>query len=88
MNDGAKDIVKQPQGSSISGMKSGTLHLSKQDIEDLVKVTSTEVVGSLKGEAFTKQTQGVVDTILNRVASGKWGIRFVVWQMHAVNSVR
>jgi len=31
------------------------------------------VVASLKGEAFTKQTHGVVDTILNRVASGKWG---------------
>lgn len=66
-------VAKQPLGDSVSGLKGGTLHLSKQDIEDLVKVTSTEVVGSLKGEAFTKQTHGVVDTILNRVASGKWG---------------
>lgn len=65
--------VTQPLGGSLTGMNGATLHLSKQDIEDLVKVTSTEVVGSLKGDAFTKQTQGVVDTILNRVASGKWG---------------
>jgi len=67
-----KGAVGSP-GTSISGMKGSTLHLSKQDIEDLIKVTSTEVVGSLKGDAFAKQTQGVVDTILNRVASGKWG---------------
>lgn len=73
VNDGIKGVAKQSQGSSVSGMKGNTLHLSKQDIEDLVKVTSTEVVGSLKGDAFTKQTQGVVDTVLNRVASGKWG---------------
>ncbi|WP_396231118.1 phage tail tape measure protein [Acinetobacter baumannii] len=68
-----KEAVSGSLGSSISGMNGSILHLSKQDIEDLVKVTSTEVVGSLKGEAFTKQTQAVVDTILNRVASGKWG---------------
>lgn len=68
-----KGAVSGSLGSSVSGMNGSILHLSKQDIEDLVKVTSTEVVGSLKGEAFTKQTQGVVDTILNRVASGKWG---------------
>lgn len=67
-----KGAVGSP-GASISGMRGSTLHLSKQDIEDLIKVTSTEVVGSLKGDAFAKQTQGVVDTILNRVASGKWG---------------
>ncbi|OCZ58459.1 cell wall hydrolase [Acinetobacter seifertii] len=68
-----KGAVTGSLGSSVSGMNGSILHLSKQDIEDLIKVTSTEVVGSLKGEAFTKQTQGVVDTILNRVASGKWG---------------
>ncbi|WP_446906151.1 phage tail tape measure protein [Acinetobacter baumannii] len=69
----AKGVVTGSLGSSIRGMNGAILHLSKQDIEDLIKVTSTEVVGSLKGDAFTKQTQGVVDTILNRVASGKWG---------------
>ncbi|MDO7481541.1 cell wall hydrolase [Acinetobacter baumannii] len=71
--EAVKGTVSESLGSSVSGMNGSILHLSKQDIEDLVKVTSTEVVGSLKGEAFTKQTQGVVDTILNRVASGKWG---------------
>lgn len=71
--EAVKGAVTGSLGSSVSGMNGSILHLSKQDIEDLVKVTSTEVVGSLKGEAFTKQTQGVVDTILNRVASGKWG---------------
>ncbi|WP_284118238.1 cell wall hydrolase [Acinetobacter seifertii] len=71
--ESVKGAVSGSLGSSVSGMNGSILHLSKQDIEDLVKVTSTEVVGSLKGEAFTKQTQGVVDTILNRVASGKWG---------------
>lgn len=71
--EAVKGAVTGSFGSSVSGMNGSILHLSKQDIEDLIKVTSTEVVGSLKGEAFTKQTQGVVDTILNRVASGKWG---------------
>ncbi|MCY3402998.1 hypothetical protein ECD58_02610 [Acinetobacter pittii] len=60
--------------NTVNSTKTGrTLQLSQQDIDDLIKVTSTEVVASLKGEAFTKQTHGVVDTIHNRVASGKWG---------------
>lgn len=65
--------VKGAVGSSTSGMHGNTLYLTKQDINDLIKVTSTEVVASLKGESFKQQTHGVVDTILNRVASGKWG---------------
>lgn len=65
--------VKDTLGTTKTEFSKNTLHLSKQDIEDLIKVTSTEVVPSLKGDAFTKQTQGVVDTILNRVVSGKWG---------------
>ncbi|OTM18229.1 hypothetical protein B9X53_06665 [Acinetobacter pittii] len=60
--------------NTVNSTKTGrTLQLTQRDIDDLIKVTSTEVVASLKGEAFTKQTHGVVDTILNRVASGKWG---------------
>ncbi len=69
----AQNVVKESVGVNQTEFTNSTLHLSKQDIEDLIKVTSTEVVPSLKGEAFTKQTQGVVDTILNRVVSGKWG---------------
>lgn len=53
-----------------------TLTLSKQDVIDLIKVTSTEVVTHLKGASFEKQAAGVVDTILNRVKSGKWGNSF------------
>ncbi|HAV4658488.1 TPA: hypothetical protein JIT99_10240 [Acinetobacter baumannii] len=68
-----KSTVSNIQNSVSKSRTGRTLQLSSQDIEDLIKVTSTEVVGSLKGEAFTKQTHGVVDTILNRVASGKWG---------------
>ncbi|WP_228136563.1 cell wall hydrolase [Acinetobacter sp. Ag2] len=69
----AQNVVKDSVGVNQTEFTNSTLHLSKQDIEDLIKVTSTEVVPSLKGEAFTKQTHGVVDTILNRVVSGKWG---------------
>lgn len=69
----AQNVIKDSTSVSQTEFSNNTLHLSKQDIEDLIKVTSTEVVPSLKGDAFTKQTQGVVDTILNRVASGKWG---------------
>lgn len=69
----AQNVVKDSTSVRQTEFSNNTLHLSKQDIEDLIKVTSTEVVPSLKGDAFTKQTQGVVDTILNRVASGKWG---------------
>lgn len=65
--------VRESLAVQKTSFSNNTLRLSKQDIEDLIKVTSTEVVASLKGEAFTKQTRGVVDTILNRVASGKWG---------------
>lgn len=50
-----------------------TLFLSKQDIKDIVKVTSTEVVLGLKDGDFRAQVAGVVDTILNRSASGVWG---------------
>lgn len=72
-----KDVVDQLEvkggKNGIGGMKNGVMHLTDQDIEDIVKVTSTEVVGGLKGQAFEQQTKGVVDTILNRTASGKWG---------------
>lgn len=50
-----------------------TLVLSEQDVEDLIKVTDTEVIKSLKDKDFEQQTAAVVDTILNRVMSGKWG---------------
>lgn len=61
------------KGASESGLKNGTLYLSEQDIEDIIKVTDTEVVKFKNQQVFEAQTRGVVDTILNRVASGRWG---------------
>jgi len=70
-----------------------TLSLSEQDIVDIMKVASTEVVGSLKGGNFEKQAAGVVDTILNRTASGKYGkgVRGVAnqrWAFSDINAPR
>ena len=50
-----------------------SLSLTEQDVIDLIKVTSTEVVLFKSEIAFQQQTAGVVDTILNRVKSGHWG---------------
>lgn len=70
-----------------------TLTLSEQDVIDIMKVASTEVVGSLKGADFEKQTAGVIDTILNRAASGKYGtgVRGVAnqrWAFSDINAPR
>ncbi|QHI29029.1 phage tail tape measure protein [Acinetobacter haemolyticus] len=73
-----------------SAVKSGKeLKLSEQDIVDIMKVASTEVVGSLKGKAFEQQAAGVIDTILNRTASGKYGktLRDVVNQPYAFSDI-
>lgn len=51
-----------------SGLKNGTLHLSQQDVIDLKKTVQTEW-----GKKDVLQLQGVVDTILNRQATGHWG---------------
>ncbi len=47
----------------------GTLSLTQTDIDNLKKTLQTEWVQSA-GDA---QAHGVIDTILNRVASGRWG---------------
>ena len=47
----------------------GTLTLTRVDIDNLKKTLQTEWVPSA-GDA---QAHGIIDTILNRVASGKWG---------------
>lgn len=77
-----------------SGVKHGnTLTLSEQDIVDIMKVTATEVLPSLKGDAFNNQAAGVIDTILNRTASGKFGegVRGVAnqrWAFSDINAPR
>ena len=50
-----------------------TLNLSAQDIEDLTKVVETEVVKFSDNKPFEEQSNAIVDTILNRVMSGRWG---------------
>ncbi|MGV0885982.1 phage tail tape measure protein [Acinetobacter venetianus] len=95
---GYKSIATGAAKAAVSvvknAVKSGKeLKLSEQDIVDIMKVTSTEVVGSLKGKAFEQQAAGVIDTILNRTASGKYGdgVRAVVnqrWAFSDINAPR
>lgn len=49
------------------------LVLSQKEITDLKKTLMTEVDAGLNGAAYDAQAAGVVDTILNRKVSGKWG---------------
>lgn len=69
----------------------GEVKLTEQDIIDIKKVAATEVVGSLKGEAFDKQLAGVVDTILNRVYKKGGNVRAVLnerWAFSDINAPR
>lgn len=69
----------------------GAVKLTEQDIIDIKKVAATEVVGSLKGEAFEKQLAGVVDTILNRVYQKGGNVRAVLnerWAFSDINAPR
>lgn len=90
----ATGVAKATVGAVRGTFKSGKeLKLSEQDIVDIMKVASTEVVGSLKGKNFEQQAAGVIDTILNRTASGKYGksLREVVnqrWAFSDINSPR
>lgn len=70
------------------------LRLSDQDVDDLIKVTATEVALSLNDDDLAKQAGAVVDTILNRRMSGlkNWStIRGVInerWQFSDINAPR
>ncbi|MGB9040370.1 MAG: cell wall hydrolase [Acinetobacter calcoaceticus] len=86
----ATGVAKATVGAVTGTVKSGKqLTLSEQDIVDIMKVASTEVVGSLKGKNFEQQAAGVIDTILNRTASGKYGksLRDVVNQKNAFSDI-
>ena len=50
-----------------------TLTLTPQEITDLKKTLMTEVDAGLKGASYDSQASGVVDTIMNRKVSGRWG---------------
>lgn len=54
----------------------GAIYLSDKDIDALNRVVATEIDHRLAfdhPEEYAAQIHGVVDTILNRVASGRWG---------------
>lgn len=85
-----KDDVQTKTQANAGGP---SLKLSEQDIIDIMKVASTEVVPSLKGKNFDNQAAGVIDTLLNRAASGKYGkgIRGVAnqrWAFSDINTPR
>ena len=64
---GGRGSVSRSGGAS--GLRNGTLNLTNQDIIDLKKTLATEWVTS----AGANQGRGIIDTILNRQASGHWG---------------
>lgn len=70
----AVTLMLGPLGS-INGEKEtdDVLFLSYQDVIDIKKTATTEVVVTLKESAFRNQTDAVTDTILNRLKSGHWG---------------
>ena len=55
-------------GDAISSMKNGVLRLSSKDVVDLKKTVATEW-----DNRSANQGRGIIDTILNRRASGHWG---------------
>ncbi|NJM50068.1 MAG: peptidoglycan DD-metalloendopeptidase family protein, partial [Sphingomonadales bacterium] len=71
-NAGAPDGGTRTNGSAAVGetrFSNQTLSLTQTDIDNIKKTLQTEWVQS----AGTQQAAGIVDTILNRTASGKWG---------------
>jgi len=87
---GGAKIINDEVKTTIAYSRIGKeLKLSESDIIDIMKVASTEVVGSLKGKNFENQAAGVVDTILNRAASGKFGnsVRDVINQKNAFSDI-
>jgi LysM repeat protein len=63
--------ITAPTVGPVTGARlpGGTLALSATDVLNLKKTLQTEWVQS----AGTRQAQGIIDTILNRRASGHWG---------------
>lgn len=88
----ARNATRAARGALFgSSQTRGAVRLTAQDIIDIKKVAATEVVGSLKGEAFDKQLAGVVDTILNRVYQKGGNVRAVLnerWAFSDINAPR
>lgn len=49
------------------------LNLDPQSVNQIKKVLLTEVIAGLPKDAYNAQAAGIVDTIMNRVMSGRWG---------------
>jgi len=64
---GARSIERASSAGG-GGLRGGVLKMSPKDVVDLKKTAATEWNGR-----STSQLYGVVDTILNRQASGRWG---------------
>jgi hypothetical protein len=81
-------------GNFINNIPTRILRLSEQDVDDLIKVTATEVALSLDDDDLGRQSGAVVDTILNRRMTGlkNWStIRGVInerWQFSDINAPR
>jgi Cell Wall Hydrolase len=88
-----------PAGAVANDNQSGTnaaslgrvIYLSSSDVVNLIKAVSTEVVASLRKSALRPQIHGVLDTMLNRLASGAWGANLssvlnARWQFSLINS--
>jgi hypothetical protein len=69
MDRAADRIGNGGRGGGVSGLLGGVLRESGQDIINLQKLVATEWVPS----AGVDQLKGIIDTVLNRQASGKWG---------------
>lgn len=72
--EGGRETVNSPPVSPVSAVgettfAGGTLALTQTDILNLKKTLQTEWVQS----AGDVQAHGIIDTILNRTASGRWG---------------
>jgi LysM repeat protein len=74
-NVGAQTGAPAPARTDATGgvqetnMQGGRLSLSQTDIDNIKRTLQTEWVQS----AGNEQASGIVDTILNRTASGRWG---------------
>ena len=71
-----------------TGLKNGKLILSQQDIDDILRVSATEVTPLKNQSEYQKQVGGVVDTILNRAAY-QGSVRGAInqkWAFSAINN--
>jgi LysM repeat protein len=69
VQSGGAGAAQSATGVQSTSMQDGRLSLSQTDIDNIKKTLQTEWVQS----AGDDQAKGIIDTILNRTASGNWG---------------